>query len=323
MVAVIIMLGCIAFRNDIVGSQLFSHLVRQPNVTAIVRKSYVIGNYFCSLANLMLGWLFRFKEDASSGVYNKVASRIGALVFCLLLGLGYYYRKTKSKRIGIVVFSLLWMFLFYIPNWLFEPRLTVGGTHRYMALSSFGFILAISYGLVFIRKRILLVGCLLLFIVCNMLTANYWIHVASSYRASGLVNSLWETIDRDVSKSKGQLIFDFEGEDPVKTYALTLSGPSPFALFRRITNVYDIPIVTGDRKLIQRLLCEANVTRDEPGAVVVQKEIVPLNHVYAWRVSRNGILTDISFATRRELLINAMDHDCIPLIDQAMTEGNK
>lgn len=314
-VAAIVVLGCIVFRNGIMASQLFSHLARQPDFVVILKKSYVIGNYFNSLANLMFGWLFRFKEDASTGVYNKIIARIGFLVFCIMLGMGYGYRKTKSKQIGMMLFSLLWMFLFYIPNWLFEPRLTMGGTHRYMVLSSFGFILVISYGLVFIRKRTLLVGGSLLFIVCNMLTANYWVNAASAYRARRLVNSLWQTIDRDVSKSKEHLLFVFEGEDPVKTYALALSGSSPFALLRGITTVYDMPIVTGDRKLIQQLLCESNVSRDEPGAVVVQKDVVALNHVYAWHVSRNGILTNISFPTRRDLLIRAMDQGCVPMID--------
>jgi hypothetical protein len=307
--------GCVTFRNGLMESQLFRYFARQPDFVAILKKSYVIGNYFNSLVNLMFGWLFRLKEDASTGVYNKVVARVGFLVFCIMLGMGYVYRKTKSKHISIMLFSFLWMFFFYVPNWLFEPRLTMGGTHRYMVLSSFGFILAISYGLVFIRKRMLLVGGSLLFVVSNMLMANYWADAASAYRANGLVNSLWQTIDRDVSKSKEHLIFVFEGEDPVKTYALALSGPSPFALSRRITNVYDMPIVTGDTPLIQKLLCSEGTQRFAPGSILVQKDIIPLNHVYAWRVSKEGTLTNISLPTRRELLIKAMDSGCVPMID--------
>ncbi|MCX6792183.1 MAG: hypothetical protein NT149_04055 [Candidatus Gottesmanbacteria bacterium] len=314
-VAVSAVLGWIIFGNDIMASQLFSHLVRQPSFAAIVKKLYVIGNYFNSMANCMFGWLFRFPEDASTGVYNKAVARLGFLVFCIMVGMGYGYRKTKSKQVGMLLFSVLWMFLFYVPNWLFEPRLTMGVTHRYMVLSSFGFILAISYGLVIIRKRSLLIAGTVIFVASNMLMANYRTNVASAYRAGGLVNSLWHTIDRDVSKSKTPLIFVFEGEDPVKFYTLSLSGPSQFALLRGITDIYDTPIVTDDRKFIQQFLCKPNVSRTMPGAVVVQKDIIPLNHVYAWRVSRSGALTNISMPTRRELLISAMDSGCVPEID--------
>jgi hypothetical protein len=313
-VAVCALATWIAFRNDIMASQLFSYLVRQPDFAAIVKKSYVIGNYFNSLAHLMLGWLIRFPEDASTGVYNSVIAGVGFLVFCMTLGMGYGYRKTKSKQVGMLLFSLLWMFLFYVPAWLFEPRLTMGATHRYMVLSSFGFILGISYGLVRIRKRSLLVAGSLLFIGSNMVTANYRLNTAAAYRSVDRVNSLWQTIDRDVSKSAPR-IFVFEGEDPVKTYALVLSGPSPFALLRKITTVYDMPIVTGDRKLIQELLCEPNVSRPEPGTVVVQKDVIALNHVYAWQVSGSGALTNITLPTRRGLLMRAMDSGCVPLID--------
>jgi hypothetical protein len=295
--------GWFVFRNDILASQLFSHLARQPDFLAILNKSYVIGNYFNSLVNLMLGWLFRFTEDASTGVYNKVAARIGFLVFCIMLCMGYGYRKTKSKKIGIVLFSLLWMFLFYIPNWLFEPRLTMGVTHRYMVISSFGFILAVSYGLVTTRKRTLLVGGSLLFVVSNIWTANYWTNAATAYRARGFVNSLWQTIDRDISKSKEHLIFIFEGEDPVRTYALVLSGSAPFGLIRSISKVYDLPIITGDMLIIRRLLCSKAGER------------FALNHVYAWRISKEGTLTNISLPTRRELFIKAMDDGCAPMID--------
>jgi hypothetical protein len=314
-VAICALAGWIIFRNDILASQLFSHLARYSDFNTVVKKTYVIGNYFNSTGNLLFGWLLRFPEDASTGVYNKIVARLGFLVFCIMLGMGYGYWKTKSKKIGVLVFSLLWIFLFYVPNWLYEPRLTLGATHRYMVIPSFGFILAISYILVNLRKRTLLIGGSLIFVISNMVMANYRINEAAVYRARVFVDSLWQTIDRDVSKSKAAGIFVFEGKDPVKTYALALSGSSPFALLRGISSIYDTPIVTGDRKLIQQFLCEPNVSRTVPGGVVTEKDIIPLNHVYSWRVSFSGGLTNISMPTRRELLISAMDSGCIPVID--------
>jgi hypothetical protein len=263
----------------------------------------------------MFGWLIRFPEDASTGVYHKVVARIGFFVFCLMLGFASRLRQVTSKQVRVIVFSFLWMFVLYIPNWLFEPRLTMGITHRYMVLSSLGFVLGVAYLISLVRSRTLQVIFSLFFVIANFWMAHYYIGIASRYRSVTTVSFLWNTIRTDVKNKLQPYIFVYQGDDPVKTYALELSGPAPFGLIRQISNVYDLPVVTEDTALIEKLLCFEGMKRFVQGSVVVQKEIIPLNHVYAWRVSTEGTLTNITLPTRRELLIKAMDDGCVPMID--------
>ena len=110
------------------------------NPWIIVRKYYVIGNYFNSLANLMVGWIMPMSERMSTGIYHRVLGRAGILVLAATCFLVYTYVKKRNKTLGIYIFFMLWIFIFYIPNWFFEPRSTLTSTHRYMVISGIGFI---------------------------------------------------------------------------------------------------------------------------------------------------------------------------------------
>ncbi len=310
------------FTKDILGSQFFKHLLAIHGSADVLRKLYVVGNYFNSLANMLFGWIIRFPEDASTGVYNRFMARMGFFMTAVVGGIGFRYLKTKSKKLGIVVYLFLWMALFYIPNWLFEPRLTMGVTHRYMTLSGLGCIVLVAYLVSLIKGATVRMLLTVIFIVCNIGTARYYLSIASTYRSASKVNALWQNIVHDAPRGD-HLIFMFEGDDPVKTYSLALSGSAPYALVRHITDVYNFPIVTGDRSLIQQLICSENVPRTEPGSMTMQKDVIPLNHVFAWRVTRDGALTDISLPVRKSFVISSLDANCVPTVDRAMIAGSK
>lgn len=293
----------VLFRKDMFGSQLFSHVSQNLSLLYILKKVYLVGNYFNSLLNLVMGWMIRFPEDGSTGIYNPMWARAGFLIFAAGIGMWYAYLQLKSRTIGVYLFSLIWIFVFYLPNWLFEPRLTMGITHRYMELSNIGVILFVAWGISQIKKRSLRYTLAALFVVLNVLTSWHYLAQAETYRSASVVNAFWTKIDADVPPSAKNLIFAFSGEDPVKTYALSLSGGYPFALRRHITDSATIPVVTADRTYIEKLLCADGV---------------PLNHLFAWNVKNDGTIISVSLPTRREILVDAMDHDCVPLIDPAM-----
>lgn len=304
LVSVLILL-IVTLGHHIFGSQLATHLNSPSQLFTHIN---VIGNYFNSISNLFTGWLIRFPEDGSTGVYNPFWARFGFFIFCLAAGVGYDYFKRARKSIGIVLLLLLWIFLFYIPNWLFEPRLTMGGTHRYMVIPAIGFSALVGYLLSLIRNRAIGGALAVFFIIVNIVTANHFSAAASEYRSASLVSGFWKKVDADVPQNIRNLIFAFTGEDPVKTYALSLSGGYPFAMRRHIADQSLVPVTTEDRKYMDKLLCEDDV---------------PLNHVFAWEVKNDGTIASVTLPTRRELLVTAIDHDCVPIIDQAALEGSR
>ena len=292
----------------IVGSQLVTHITGYiQNPVQLLRHIYIVGNYFNSIANLLFGWVIRFPEDGSTGIYSSFWARIGFFVFCVTTGIAYAYIKYSRRLIGIILFGLSWMFIFYLPNWMFEPRLTMGGTHRYMVLSAVGFIALVSYLVSQLKDRVILISVSFIFITANVFMANYFWVQAAHYRSAKHITAFWRQIDSDVPEKLTRIIFMFSGEDPTKTYGLSLSGPYPYAFNRHIINRVDLPIVTEDRDYLDKLICE---------------EEIPLNHIFSWSVTNEGQITNRSSRDRLTLLIHALDHDCVPVIDRGAMPKN-
>lgn len=67
----------------------------------------------------------------------------------------------------------------------------------------------------------------------------------------------------------------------------------PFAVKRGIIKKEEFPIMTSDKQLIARLICERDVSRHSPFGDIIQKEQIPLSHVHAWEL-KNGELENRS-----------------------------
>ena len=52
--------------------------------------------------------------------------------------------------------------------------------------------------------------------------------------------------------------------------------------------------MSSDKNLIARLICEKNVVRHSPFGDLLQKEPIPISHIYAWELKRNGDLENRS-----------------------------
>lgn len=298
---IVLSLGVVGFftmRRFIYGSQLWLHLVSHHSLGYFISKIYLLGNYFCSMVNLAVGWLVPLPEMASTGEYNKLLARVGFLLFLGMVTAGYYFRKTNSKKLRIVFISLFWMFLFYIPDWLFEPRLTMGTTHRYFAISVLGFVILVSYILSLIHNRRTKWILLILFLAGNIIASNRLLAAEARYRDAGTVNRLWNTITAAVGRVPKPILI-FTGEEPLRTYALALSGGYPLAIARGLTNKADVPVVTDDPSGGEQQVCRNNV---------------PLNYIFSFRITSTGTLVNESLPLRKATLIHAMDNGCVPTI---------
>jgi len=119
----------------------------------IPTKLYVIGNYFQSIMVQFFGWAFWFNETNATVAPNKICAWSGVGI-CVFFGIYLrHFWKKYTEKMFIILYFCLWTFLFYIPNWLFEPRLVSGVTNHYIGLSSIGIIGIIAYGIGTIEKK--------------------------------------------------------------------------------------------------------------------------------------------------------------------------
>jgi len=263
----------------------------------------LLKNYFNSIGNLWVGWIIPLQESGSLSSYSKFNTTAGFFLFILFVLIFIYFIFSRKKFSKILLFFGLWINLIYIPNWLFDQTLVLGTSHRYLTLSSVGLIGAIAYLVSSIRQRQVLILVSLLFVFLNIVSANRILKEQSKYRSFDIVESLWNKIDSDVPKNAKNLIFMYTGGDYLRGVALDWSFSIPFGIKRGVLDVDDFPIVTGDRDLITKLICNENVSRPSVGKWSVQKERVPLSHIYAWKL-QSGVMQNISEKVRAEIKEN-------------------
>lgn len=262
-----------------------------------LKKLHLLGNYFTSIGNLFLGWIIPVTQDPQNdSIYNRFIACVGLGIGAFLLLSLSLLIKRKSQTWRLIFFLNFWLFIFYIPNWLFEPRVPIAGTHRYLVFSAVGFIGLIAFLIARLRNRSVIFLVSSVFIIMNIVTANRILSDESKYRAADIVNSLWENVDKDVALDKGKFIFVFSGDQLLVNQAIELSGGIPFALKRNISKKDDLPIITNDRNVILRYLCEKGY---------------PLDHVYAWEVKPSGMLRNYSIEERKVLQSLTVTKSCI------------
>lgn len=289
----VLLLTIIPFNNAIMRSHLFAHF----KLEYIISKYYYIGNLINSLVHLFAGWLAWFREYGSTGEYNRIWTRVGIVCFVILAGLLSRLKKPP-------VLGLIWAIIFYIPNWLFEPRLTMGITHRYMVISNIGFILFLSQIISKISNKKLIIITALFFIITNVSASWYYTGEAALYRNKDEVKKIWNQVNQTVPPKLHTAVFVYSGEDPVRTFVMDLSGGYPFALIR---GNQDVPVTTNDDNYLDTLVC---VTQ------------VPLNHVFSFQVTNSGDITIHSAEQRKNILLKALNHSCVPIIDQEILKEN-
>ena len=309
--AIVVVLFSLWHREVIWGTRLaifLSHEWQHPLV--VFRKMVLINTYGNSLYNLVTGWILVLAEDGSTGVYNRVNALTGGIGVATVTVWSLVGIKKRNKYARIVLFFVLWMLLFYLPNWLFEPAITVGATHRYLVISSVGFLGLIAYTATHMKPVFLaglLTGC---FIIANFVMVQQRLAFASRYRSAKVVDMIWDTIDHSVASTSEVNIFMYSGEDPLITYVLNLSGPAPFALRRTIDDPNLFPLITADTEKILYYLCSQHPMVSVLGKDVRLESGIPMSNVYAWDLTNDAVLTDISVQERTRLRNLAHQRGC-------------
>ena len=173
--------------------------------------------------------------------------------------------------------------------------------HRYLVLPSVGLVALLGYLVSKIKYKSLVVVVSAIIIVINITASYRLLSFENTYRSRDLTEHFWKTIDSSVPNDKTRSVFVFQGEEPVRTWTLELSGARPFALKRKISDAALIPMTTTDKEKIARSLCKSGE---------FSSPTIPLSHVYVWSVKNNGSITDISQEWRNALRIMLVDRQC-------------
>lgn len=286
---------------------VFLHIQNAPTTVFI--------SFISSIGNLLIGWMnlfYRFdwfnKPSLArlvpphnlTGISNisfmGVLAGISLIIITILLL--FIFLKTKRKSIQIFLYFCLWIPLHFLPNFLFQNHMVIGGTiidntHRYLTLSAVGFSGFLGYLLSFIKKPRLINLVFILIITLNVLTVNNILEKEWPLRSRKIVESLWDKIDRDVPKGEKNSIFIYLGEDQLRLVALDWSGSIPFGLRRNFHYPDEFPITTTDKEIILKLLCGQETLRPSAIGWTHQQTKIPLSNLHAWELN-NGVLKNVS-----------------------------
>ena len=234
-------------------------------------------NIVTSIMYPLFGWTLLSKQI----IYWATATFliINTVIFVLFI----WKRQNIYK---IVFFLSLWVLLFYLPNMIQNfARLGLGMESRYYALSAVGVVGLLAYAFSFVNLRYIN-WILLLFLIFNLYVTNNLLLKYSISRSIQAHNRIWNKIDQDVPKGEIGSVFMFTGVDfTLRTSLLDWKDTIPFGVRRGFTKKEEFPIMTNDKQLIARLICEKDVSRHSPFfGDIIQKEPIPLFHVHAWEL---------------------------------------
>ena len=285
--------------NSQIGHVLYS--IFSDNFS-VLRKINRVGNLFATIGNMWSGLLYPLPQDPqNAGVYIRWVGWIGIAFFLSGLISFVQFIKTKKKVVRAIAFFILWIFLFYLPNWFSEPRAPMAGPHRYLFISSIGFCCLVAYLVLQLKNKWLVVLISGIFIGLNLFQANRILTWQATYRSKTVVENVWNTVVRDVHFNNTQLIFVFYGEEPWLHQIVDLSAASPFVLKKHLGKSVPAPLFTRDPKVITAYLCSNT-----------NKQQISLSDIYAWNITKNGGIENISQTVRSSMVLYAKQQGCFP-----------
>lgn len=270
-----------------------------------------IKNFFASLGNLFFGWFVQIPEMGSLASGYTWTGMAACFLLLNITLVSCYIALVKKSRYAMFIFIMtLWIIVFYFPNWLFDRNLIVAGTHRYLSIAGVGYIAILTVLVSLFKNKYMLVTVASIIILCNIWTSNRILLQESSYRDQSISNYLWNNIIHDVPSNGKDSVFMYLGSDYIRGSLLDFSGAMPFAVAKKIKNTHDIPIPTANDAIILNLLCQHDFLRPSVTRWEIQKNPIPISHIYAWEVN-NRKITNVSIRERKRLTNLSVQKRCM------------
>ncbi|OGG11070.1 hypothetical protein A2Z00_01660 [Candidatus Gottesmanbacteria bacterium RBG_13_45_10] len=272
---------CIKISWPIISDMQIVHFVSQHwfKPTVLVSGLMYAGNFFNSLFYMIVGWIIHLPEEGTVGVHSRWQAYMGLGLVIFSVVYIVYARLTRRTR-QLLGLLLIWILGFYVSNWLFQPRLVFGVSHRFQAISGVGFVLFLTWIIVKIRNSFIAVTLTILIVLLNICASWRILTEQLTYRSDTVIRKSWDVVDKEVSRTSGPAALYFVGDGSVYYNVFALSGSAPLALYRGYAHMSQFPVVAYDMKNLAYFVCN-----DHAGY-----HRIPVDRIYAWHVKENVLI---------------------------------
>ena len=216
---------------------------------------------------------------------------------------------TKKKVLKFFLLgSIAITYLSFALPWIWVPDGLFGTTHRYLIVTNAGVALFFGSLISVSNKKattlyITLVSLVFVFIHANI-TNSYFSKLVSE-RGVEISKKVWSSMPaiEDVRKgSKQPLIFYFEGDSTIIYHVLTFGFPPHMSLIYDIREGGKLPVPMS----VWDDVVTATTTGKNLTAYGYEAKPVPVEKIYAFELTKEGTMDDITPQTRAKLnnLIN-------------------
>lgn len=284
----------------------------QTNPRYMITKTKDIGNFFATMTNLFTEIVYGLQANPPTYATAKntiIFEITGIGIFFMGIISFVYFLRSKSRFFAIFSFFIFWIYFFYLPNWVAEPRAAMDSQNYYLFISSIGYICLISYIFSFIKKKWLLFFLSACFVFLNIFKTNTQLSLQYPYRSSSYIELAWNIISKSVPKNEVNDIFLFSGNEYLLDNSIFQWGGYHYLLLRKNANESQIPQLTFDETLVLDRLCGPTKRTTYYNTVISYKQVSP-SHVFAWETNSTKTLVDKTLAERKKLILEAQKQNC-------------
>ncbi len=284
-------------QKDIPGSSS----VNQAIVARFLNKEK-FSYFLISIGNLVRSPLFPTMEEGSLSAGDNLSMILGSVFLIITFVISWRFLKKRSPNLVLPLVLMVWILVFYFPNWFYEPFISLGATHRYIAISAVAFYILIILLLNKIKFSASILSVTLL-VLLNMNNSIKITDHAYLIRGREVVDLLWDKIVSTVPPGEVKSVFVIWGEHYLRGYVFDWSGPYPYAFKRGIRSLWDFPILVN-KETAASLVCDPETKIPYwgvGGGTQRAGEATKIDKIYGWYIGNSGILEDKTDFIRGEV----------------------
>lgn len=255
--------------------------------------------YFESIGNLIKVPFIENQELGGLAAPNLLSFSLGVIGLLSIIPLFIKFVVTKKDRYIYLLMSIIWIYGFYIFNWLYgggDVTTLVGSVHRYLSISGVGVIMLTILIIDFTPRsfRTVIVAIL---IVVNIVHANKINTSEGSVRYKQIVEPIYQEILRKTNKSQDVDVLIVDTPNKLKSFVVLGWLPYTYAYYTGLRETTKFPAVFPDWDSAIQWACSPIDKKKEIEVrlgVVNYRNIykVDLNKLFAFRLEVNGKITD-------------------------------
>jgi len=265
----------------------------------IVGRISLLGRFGNSLVHMAVGWFVPVYEKASTSSptqWGIVGGWMGLIAYVYI-----FWRAIRipNRTLRMSAFFLTWIVLFYLPNFLVEPRLVYGPTHRFFVLSSIGYIGLLSYWISRIPYVWWYVLSIMVYVTFNIRAVHLWLIDERQYRDKKMTEYVYGRLNEVLPYDRPS-IFMITGTHLFVEFGAGYAMHAPLLFYRHVLQTHDTPLYARDIEEMYRIFCRRK--RD--------KSPTRVSDIYAWNISSSFILEDQSENIRRMIKVRYEANQC-------------